>query len=71
GTGFFAFPLVVHNSHAHHVDWTSGPDRYQITQSAEPEWGWSRLFTFFAYAASKYHVLETTEPPLAQKARLQ
>ncbi|CAM9944737.1 unnamed protein product [Scytosiphon promiscuus] len=51
-------------------DWTSGPDRYQITQSAEPEWGWSRLFTFFAYAASKYHVLETTEPPLAQKARL-
>ena len=49
-------------------DWTSGPDRYQITQGAEPEWGWTRLFTFFAYAASKYHVLETTDAPLAQKA---
>eukprot|EP00904_Undaria_pinnatifida_P013861 jgi/Undpi1/9605/HiC_scaffold_27.g12061.m1 len=67
GARFFAFPLVVNNSHAHHVDWTSGPDRYQITQRPEPEWGWSRLFTFFAYAASKYHVLETTEAPLAQK----
>ncbi|CBN74550.1 hypothetical protein Esi_0030_0042 [Ectocarpus siliculosus] len=67
GAGFFAFPLVVHNSHAHHVDWTSGPDRYQITQDSEPEWGWTRLFTFFAYAASKYHVLETTQAPLAQK----
>lgn len=52
-------------------DWTSGPDRYQITQGMEPEWGWTRLFTFFAYAASKYHVMETTESgqkaPLAQK----
>ncbi|CAM9553764.1 unnamed protein product [Ectocarpus sp. 13 AM-2016] len=70
GAGFFAFPLVVHNSHAHHVDWTSGPDRYQITQGSEPEWGWTRLFTFFAYAASKYHVLETTKAPLAQKAKM-
>ncbi|CAM9196713.1 unnamed protein product [Ectocarpus sp. 12 AP-2014] len=70
GAGFFAFPLVVHNSHAHHVDWTSGPDRYQITQGSEPEWGWTRLFTFFAYAASKYHVLETTKTPLSQKASL-
>ncbi|CAM9311861.1 unnamed protein product [Pylaiella littoralis] len=70
GAGFFAFPLVVHNSRAHHVDWTSGPDRYQITHGAEPEWGWTRLFSFFAYAASKYHVLETTDAPLAQKARM-
>ena len=58
--------------HAHTTastqDWTSGPDRYQITQGREPEWGWTRLFTFFAYAASKYHVLETTDAPLAQKA---
>eukprot|EP00752_Nemacystus_decipiens_P002393 g2258.t2 len=67
GASFFAFPLVVYNSHAHHVDWTSGPDRYQITREKEPEWGWTRLFTFFAYAASKYHVLETTDAPLAQK----
>lgn len=51
-------------------EWTSGPDRYQITQGSEPEWGWTRLFTFFAYAASKYHVLETTKAPLAQKASL-
>eukprot|EP00903_Cladosiphon_okamuranus_P014951 g13839.t1 len=58
GASFFAFPLVAHNAHAHHVDWTSGPDRYQITQGREPEWGWTRLFTFFSYAASKYHVVK-------------
>lgn len=58
-----------HLSDDHTQDWTSGPDRYQVTREGEPEWGWMRIFTFYAYAASKYHVLETTESPMAQKAR--
>ncbi|CAM9615013.1 unnamed protein product, partial [Phaeothamnion confervicola] len=43
-------------------DWSSGPDRYAISLSPEPEWGWARRYNFHAYAAAKYHVLECSDP---------
>ena len=60
--GFWAFPLQVPGSEMFYVDWTSSPDRYSITTKPTPEWQWTRCFSFFAYTASKFHVLECLDP---------
>ncbi len=61
-TGFWAFPVSVPGSELFHVDWTSSPDRYKITTKAAPEWQWTRCFSFFAYTAAKFHLLECVDP---------
>mmetsp|Transcript_4558 Transcript_4558/g.6872 ORF Transcript_4558/g.6872 Transcript_4558/m.6872 type:complete len:403 (+) Transcript_4558:46-1254(+) len=56
---FWAFPERTANAQELAVDWTSGPDRYRIIRHPEsrPEAGWLRCFRFFAYPATKYHIL--------------
>mmetsp|Transcript_1404 Transcript_1404/g.2451 ORF Transcript_1404/g.2451 Transcript_1404/m.2451 type:complete len:240 (+) Transcript_1404:1-720(+) len=61
-TGFWAFPVHVPGSQLLYVDWTSSPDRYKITTDSAPEWQWTRCFSFFAYTACKFHVLECKDP---------
>jgi hypothetical protein len=61
-TGFYAFPVHVPGTQLLHVDWTSSPDRYKITDVHVPEWQWTRCFSFFGYTANKFHVLECKDP---------
>eukprot|EP00639_Heterosigma_akashiwo_P007145 CAMPEP_0194558266 /NCGR_PEP_ID=MMETSP0292-20121207/242_1 /TAXON_ID=39354 /ORGANISM="Heterosigma akashiwo, Strain CCMP2393" /LENGTH=465 /DNA_ID=CAMNT_0039405865 /DNA_START=66 /DNA_END=1463 /DNA_ORIENTATION=- len=55
---FYAYPQTYQGTNEFHVDWSSGPDRYMISQDGLPRMGWKRQFQFYAYGASKYHVLE-------------
>mmetsp|Transcript_59119 Transcript_59119/g.133855 ORF Transcript_59119/g.133855 Transcript_59119/m.133855 type:complete len:228 (-) Transcript_59119:766-1449(-) len=49
--GFFAFPEPVAGSSQFSIDWSSGPDRYQISDEHLPQLGWLRCFRFQAYKA--------------------
>jgi hypothetical protein len=61
-THFYAFPVHVPGTQLLHVDWTSSPDRYKLTNEMVPTWQWTRCFSFFAYTANKFHVLECKVP---------
>lgn len=70
---FYALPEPLHGLTECHVDWTSAPDRYMITQNHRPAAAWLRCFRFFAYTATKYHLLVKTWPrgsPLSFSYRL-
>lgn len=61
--GFFAFPERVPGSSEFCLDWSSGPDRYMVSDNpGRPLLGWLRCLRFQAYAATKYHVLYCQEP---------
>jgi hypothetical protein len=57
-----AFPLPLPGTTEHFVNWTSGPDRYSVTRGSQTPWGWVRLFSFHAYSASKFYMLERLDP---------
>jgi len=59
---FFGFPQHYQGASEFHVDWSSGPDRYMITREILPTMGWKRQFQFYAYAANKFHVLQSLKP---------
>jgi len=61
--GFFAFPEPLPGSSTYFLDWSSGPDRYVISNEPAPQLGWLRSLRFNAYTALKYHCLEA--PPVA------
>eukprot|EP00622_Pseudochattonella_farcimen_P002668 FR737646.1.p1 GENE.FR737646.1~~FR737646.1.p1 ORF type:complete len:181 (-),score=17.13 FR737646.1:28-570(-) len=44
------------------VNWTSGPDRYSITNVEKPDLGWMMCYRFMGYAATKYHLCECSVP---------
>jgi len=59
---FYAYPLRLPGVTEFNVDWTSAPDRYAISEAARPAAAWLRCFQFFAYKATKYHVLARSWP---------
>lgn len=66
--GFFAYPEPVAGTSTFCLDWSSGPDRYKVSDNpAAPDLGWLRCVRFQAYAAQKYHVLESRDPILAYR----
>lgn len=63
-TSFWAYPeRAAPGVSEYAVDWTSAPDRYAVTTSERPDPGWRRCFRFFAFSATKYHVLERSWAP--------
>lgn len=61
---FWAYPeRAAEGVSEYAVDWTSAPDRYAVTTTERPDAGWRRCFRFFAFSATKYHVLERKWPP--------
>jgi len=59
---FYALPEPQPGLSELHVDWTSAPDRYMISREHRPAAAWLRCFRFFAYTATKFHLLERVWP---------
>ena len=59
---FFALPEPQPGLPEFHVDWTSAPDRYMVSTEYRPAAAWLRCFRFFAYKATKFHLLERVWP---------
>ena len=56
--GFHAYPEPLPQSSEFSLDWSSGPDRYMVSQLPRPQLGWLRCSRWFGFQAAKYHVCQ-------------
>jgi hypothetical protein len=61
GCSFYAYAVAMEGTRPLAIEWTSG-DRYRISSDLAVGWGWTRVFSFHAFPANKYHVLEMKNP---------